>query len=160
MTGAGTGFPTLTADPDAEDISDQVFVPVLGEDYLGDEPPPPPPPPLEKHVYDGGENDTGTCDICGKPKSDPIHIIVTPPPSTDDLIKRVTALEQKVSKGMIELEMRLSQLENAEPPSGGITEAQVKKILSETTLEVKVEPGGATFYAKAHSHNASGKLKP
>jgi hypothetical protein len=29
----------------------------------------------EVHRYDGGGNDTGTCDICGKPRADPIHAI-------------------------------------------------------------------------------------
>lgn len=39
----------------------------------------------EKHAYDGGDNDTGTCDICGKPKADPIHTVTGGGGTDDDL---------------------------------------------------------------------------
>lgn len=31
------------------------------------------PPPGETHRYDGGGHDTGICDLCGKPRMDPVH---------------------------------------------------------------------------------------
>lgn len=32
-------------------------------------------PPVQTHRYDGGANDTGICDVCGKSRFDPIHAI-------------------------------------------------------------------------------------
>lgn len=35
---------------------------------------PPPPPAPNVHLYDGGENDTGICDICHLSRFDPVHV--------------------------------------------------------------------------------------
>lgn len=45
--------------------------------------PDPDPPTDEPHTYDGGDNDTGTCDICGKPRADAIHTTNPDPPPSD-----------------------------------------------------------------------------
>lgn len=47
LSGAGSGSPTLNHDPDAQDITGQVFFPVTAHDSLGGavDPPAPPPPP-------------------------------------------------------------------------------------------------------------------
>lgn len=37
--------------------------------------PPTPPAPDGTHQYAGGGNDTGTCDQCGRPRTDPVHAI-------------------------------------------------------------------------------------
>lgn len=34
-----------------------------------------PPPPADTHVYVGGGNDTGTCDLCGKSRFDAVHAV-------------------------------------------------------------------------------------
>lgn len=60
----------------------------------------PTPGPLP-HVYDGGDNDTGICDRCGKPREDPIHVAVQPPtepPLPDDRLARVEALLVSLGK--------------------------------------------------------------
>lgn len=38
-------------------------------------------PPPQTHPYDGGDNDTGICDRCGRPRADAIHTPVTTPPN-------------------------------------------------------------------------------
>ncbi len=37
------------------------------------------PPPVGTHAYDGGENDTGTCDRCGQALGAAIHQVTAPP---------------------------------------------------------------------------------
>jgi len=60
LGGAGTGSPTLNLDPDAEDVTGQVFVPVLPVDHLSGVPvpvpvPQPPPPSAPAHPsFDDG----------------------------------------------------------------------------------------------------------
>jgi hypothetical protein len=50
------------------------------------------------HAYDGGENDTGTCDICGKPRADAVHTQTVPGPGLDDLKQKVARLEALVEE--------------------------------------------------------------
>lgn len=52
------------------------------------------------HAYDGGENDTGTCDICGKPRGDAAHTqtVVTGPAGLDELKQKVARLEALVEE--------------------------------------------------------------
>ncbi len=54
LSGAGTGSPTLTSNPDSEDISSQIFEIIIGRDVIGDgvpEPgPSPPQPPVNGNV--------------------------------------------------------------------------------------------------------------
>lgn len=45
LSGAGTGRPTLVPNPDAQDITGQVFVPVVGRDVIGNGMPTPGPTP-------------------------------------------------------------------------------------------------------------------
>lgn len=45
FTGTGTGSPSLNVDPESEDVTGQVFVPVQAVDHLGPAPTPTPPPP-------------------------------------------------------------------------------------------------------------------
>jgi hypothetical protein len=46
LSGVGTGHPTLVGNPEGEDITGQVFMPVEAHDYLGHGQPADPPPPV------------------------------------------------------------------------------------------------------------------
>ena len=52
------------------------------------------------HTYVGGDNDTGICDRCGRPRTDPVHAVLQSPVahdgSADALALRVAALEARV----------------------------------------------------------------
>ena len=41
------------------------------------------------HKYDGGEQDTGRCDICQKAKDDPIHNAQPDPSTTEELLRQI-----------------------------------------------------------------------
>jgi hypothetical protein len=98
MTGAGTGHPTLNVHPHGEEVGDgQTFIPVAPVDHLGSGPVPPPSP--STHAYEGGDNDTGQCDViladgstCNQPPSASVHqVSPTPEPQPQPLPEGVPA---------------------------------------------------------------------
>jgi hypothetical protein len=54
-------------------------------------------PALLPHVYVGGDNDTGTCDLagCGQPRAAAIHVAAPP---ADDTRELLTQLVKKVDR--------------------------------------------------------------
>jgi hypothetical protein len=56
------------------------------------------PTPLSVHEYVGGDNDTGICDRCGRPRADPVHAKDDPIHAghSDTLAQKIVALEAKV----------------------------------------------------------------
>lgn len=62
-------------------------------------------PVSDVHTYVGGDNDTGICDECGRPRTDPVHAIG----HSDTLAQNVLALEAKVRA----LEAQVQALEAA-----------------------------------------------
>ena len=53
----------------------------------------PEPVALLPHAYDGGDNDTGTCDVagCGQPRSAAIHVTAPPVDDNRELLKQLVA---------------------------------------------------------------------
>ncbi len=73
-------FNGATRKPSVPDVLEalpgQVFEPVPPINHLGNVVQP---PPVGTHAYDGGENDTGTCDRCGQAGGAAIHQVTAPP---------------------------------------------------------------------------------
>ena len=58
------------------------------------------PPPLTPHVYDGGDHDTGVCDICLRAWDDPIHLPSAPPADVDwdEVLDRLESIDAKLTE--------------------------------------------------------------
>jgi hypothetical protein len=66
--------------------------------FAGDAPGPVEP---QQHIYDGGENDTGECDKCGRPRADAIHILADEPGEPepgDNALAMLARIEKKVDR--------------------------------------------------------------
>lgn len=165
LSAAGNTGPKVLATypPGYHDLAGQVPLVVQGENHLGDEPEPP-----DTHPYDGGENDTGICDVCGKPKADPIHTPIVPP--DEDLEESVADLQIDmaiVQQQLIKHDKRITALEAA-PPSGGVTVEQVNALIKAAldggavdgdlrkrfyTLVGKLRESKSTSRSFGHSHS-------
>lgn len=155
LSAAGDNGPRVLATypPQYHNLAGQVPIPVTPTNHLGTAPPP------DTHPYEGGENDTGICDICGKPKADPIH--TTAPPPDGDLEEAVANLEIDmaiVQEQLIKHDERITALETAAPPSGGVTVEQVNAIVQAALRKATVDVTVGRAYA--HSHPATGKIVP
>lgn len=95
---------------------------------------------LPTHAYAGGENDTGTCDICGKPRGDAVHaaspeVVVPGTPGLDELKQKVARLEALVEElratcirygGKVAVRTDKDHLLCAESGGGGVVHAARK----------------------------------
>lgn len=122
-----------------------------------------------QHVYDGGEHDTGTCDICGKPKDDPIHI--QDQPGDGSVEERLAALEEALSRLKDEhirmshelaavtgkAESALSEVARAHsridglPTGGGAVDAELRTLFYR--FVGKLRESKSTSRAFGHSHS-------
>jgi hypothetical protein len=141
-----------------------------------------PQPPVDStHMYDGGGNDTGKCDICGQERFADVHKIpasfsphtynggeqdtglcdICQKPLQDPLHSGVSpvppddALVARVEdlEGQVAvLEARVTQLEN-QADGGGVSEARVRELIAEALAPLGVEVASNGGFL-GHSHKA------
>jgi hypothetical protein len=78
LNAAGVQGPReLAENPAYHDLRGQVPIEVTAKNHLGASVPEQPAPGT--HAYDGGDNDTGTCDRCGATRDAAVHQVTAPP---------------------------------------------------------------------------------